>query len=102
LDRLDATYGCRSKSAIRDYPCAFTHTATIPIMTRMIPPRPRSGANTSEKRIFDAFAGAHGTDDWIVLHSLEIRRHATQFEGETDFIVLIPGRGIVVIEAKSP
>ncbi|MGB3375938.1 MAG: NERD domain-containing protein [Microbacterium sp.] len=71
-------------------------------MTRMIPPRPRSGANTSEKRIFDAFAGAHDADDWIVLHSLEIRRHATQFEGETDFIVLIPGRGIVVIEAKSP
>ena len=68
----------------------------------MIPPRPRGGANTSEKRIFDAFAGAHDADDWVVLHSLEIRRHATQFEGETDFVVLIPGRGVVVIEAKSP
>lgn len=71
-------------------------------MTRMIPPRPRTGANTSEKRIFDAFAGAHDADGWIVLHSLEIRRHATQLEGEVDFIVLVPGRGIVVVEAKSP
>ncbi|WP_292700021.1 hypothetical protein [Microbacterium sp. 69-10] len=25
-----------------------------------------------------------------------------QFQSEADFIVLIPGRGIVVIEAKSP
>lgn len=71
-------------------------------MTRMIPARPRAGANVSEKRIFDAFAGATGADDWIVLHSLEIRRHAAQFQGEADFIVLVPGRGIVVIEAKSP
>ncbi|MGO2747007.1 NERD domain-containing protein [Microbacterium sp.] len=71
-------------------------------MTRMIPERPRNGANVSEKRIFDAFAGAHNADDWIVLHSLEVRRHAAQFQGEADFIVLIPGRGIVVIEAKSP
>lgn len=71
-------------------------------MIRMIPPRPRTGANVSEKRIFDAFAGAHDADSWVVLHSLEIRRHTTHFEGEADFIVLIPGHGVVVIEAKSP
>ena len=68
----------------------------------MIPARPRDGANSSEKRIFDAFAGARGADDWIVLHSLEIRRHAAQFQGEADFIVIVPWRGIVVVEAKSP
>ncbi|MBO0981971.1 nuclease-related domain-containing DEAD/DEAH box helicase [Microbacterium sp. SD291] len=71
-------------------------------MTRMIPARPRRGANVSETRIFDAFAGSTASDDWIVLHSLEVRRHAAQFQGEADFIVLVPGRGIVVIEAKSP
>lgn len=71
-------------------------------MTRMIPARPRNGANVSEKRIFDAFAGAHDADDWIVLHSLEVRRHAAQSQGEADFVVLVPGRGIVVVEAKSP
>lgn len=68
----------------------------------MIPMRPRKGANVSEKKIFDAFAGDYGTDDWVVLHSLEIRRHAAQYQGELDFIVLVPGRGIVVVEAKSP
>lgn len=71
-------------------------------MTRMIPARPRRGANVSETRIFDALAGATASDDWIVLHSLEVRRHASQFQGEADFIVLVPGRGIVVVEAKSP
>lgn len=71
-------------------------------MTRMIPPRPRKGTNVSETRIFDAFAGAHDADEWIVLHSLEVRRHAAQFQGEADFIIVVPGRGIVVIEAKNP
>lgn len=71
-------------------------------MTRMIPARPRRGANVSETRVFDALAGATASDDWIVLHSLEVRRHASQFQGEADFIALVPGRGIVVIEAKSP
>lgn len=47
----------------------------------MIPPRPRKGANVSEMRTFDAFAGAHDADDWIVLHSLGVRRHAAQFQG---------------------
>ncbi|GAB3279606.1 nuclease-related domain-containing DEAD/DEAH box helicase [Microbacterium lacusdiani] len=68
----------------------------------MIPARPRKGANGSERRVFDAFASVRGHDDWIVIHSLQLRRHATQFQGEADFLVLVPGRGIVVIEAKSP
>lgn len=71
-------------------------------MPRMIPARPRSGANGSERRVFDAFAGARGIDDWAVIHGLQIRRHVGQFQGEADFIVIVPGRGIVVIEAKSP
>ncbi|MGV9768308.1 NERD domain-containing protein [Microbacterium sp. NPDC003461] len=71
-------------------------------MARMIPARPRSGANGSERRVFDAFAGARGIDDWVVIHGLQIRRHVGQFQGEADFIVIVPGRGIVVIEAKSP
>jgi len=71
-------------------------------MPRMIPSRPRTGANGSEKRIFDAFASARGIDDWTVIHGLQIRRHVGQFQGEADFIVVAPRRGIVVIEAKSP
>lgn len=71
-------------------------------MVRMIPPYARDGANVSERKIFDALDGLQGRDDWIAIHSLSIGRHATAFAGEADFIVLVPGRGIVVIEAKAP
>lgn len=71
-------------------------------MVRMIPPYPREGANVSEKKIFTALEGIQEHDDWIAIHSLGIGRHATAFAGEADFIVLAPGRGILVIEAKSP
>ena len=71
-------------------------------MVRMIPPYPRDGANTSERKIFDALEGIQGHDDWIAIHSLGVGRHASAFQGEADFIVLAPGQGILVIEAKSP
>lgn len=71
-------------------------------MVRMIPPYARKGANLSEQKIFDALEGVQGHDDWIAIHSLSIARHASAFTGEADFIVLVPGRGILVIEAKSP
>lgn len=71
-------------------------------MVRMIPPYARDGANVSERKIFDALDGLQGHDDWIAIHSLSVGRHATAFAGEADFIVLVPGRGILVIEAKAP
>lgn len=71
-------------------------------MVRMIPPYARDGANVSERKIFDALDGLQGHDDWIAIHSLSIGRHAAAFAGEADFIILVPGRGILVIEAKAP
>lgn len=71
-------------------------------MPRMIPPAPRDGANVSERKIFSALEGMRDRDDWVVIHSLRIARHRTSFVGEADFIVLAPGKGIAVIEAKSP
>jgi len=71
-------------------------------MPRMIPPYARDGANASERRIFDAFDGIRGHDDWIVIHGLGVGRHRTAYQGEADFVVLVPGRGILVIEAKAP
>lgn len=68
----------------------------------MIPPSPRDGANTSERRIFAALEGMSGRDDWVVIHSLRVARHRASFVGEADFIVLAPGKGIAIIEAKSP
>lgn len=71
-------------------------------MVRMIPSYPREGANVSERRIFDALDGIQGHDDWIAIHSLNVGRHASAFQGEADFVVLVPGKGILVIEAKAP
>ena len=71
-------------------------------MVRMIPPYAREGANVSELRIFDALDGIQGHDDWIAIHSLSVGRHASAFQGEADFVVLVPGKGILVIEAKAP
>lgn len=39
-------------------------------MVRMIPPVPREGANSSEKKIFTALEGIPDRDDWVVIHSL--------------------------------
>lgn len=71
-------------------------------MVRMIPPYPREGANASERRVFDAIESIQGHDDWIAIHSLGIGRHTSALHGEADFVVLAPGRGILVIEVKSP
>ena len=71
-------------------------------MVRMIPPYPREGANGSEGKVFSALEGIQGHDDWVVIHSLGIGRHASAFQGEADFIVIAPGHGILVIEVKSP
>lgn len=71
-------------------------------MVRMIPPTPREGANSSEKKIFTALEGMVDREDWVVIHSIRISRHRAAFVGEADFIVLAPGRGIAIIEAKSP
>lgn len=71
-------------------------------MPRMIPPYPREGANVSERRIFDALEGIQGHDDWIAIHSLGVGRHTDAVQGEADFVVLVPGRGILIIEAKAP
>lgn len=71
-------------------------------MVRMIPAYAREGANSSERKVFDALESIQGHDDWIAIHSLGIGRHASALQGEADFIVIAPGQGILVIEVKSP
>ncbi|GAA1941573.1 hypothetical protein GCM10009775_36700 [Microbacterium aoyamense] len=71
-------------------------------MPRMIPSTARAGANWSERRLFDAFAGMMDRTDWVVFHSLVVRQHVDKLMGEADFVVAVPGRGILVIEAKAP
>lgn len=70
-------------------------------MARMIPsiisPDTKSSA---ERKIYKWFSEAQGTEDWIVLHSLGIAKHDTVMEGEVDFLVLVPGKGIFALEVK--
>ena len=54
----------------------------------------------SETLLFTAFQGILNKDDWHVLHSLQQNVVEQGLEAETDFVALIPGKGIVIIEAK--
>ncbi|MCC6270438.1 MAG: NERD domain-containing protein [Microbacteriaceae bacterium] len=71
-------------------------------MVRMIPPEPAAKTNRSERALFSAFEGILDRPDWVVIHSLAIGQHRAGLSGEIDFLVLVPGKGIVIIEAKSP
>lgn len=57
---------------------------------------------TSEQPIFRALSQAEGADDWKVFHSVELNDIDGELHGEVDFVVVIPKRGIVAIEAKGP
>jgi hypothetical protein len=67
----------------------------------MMPPYCPVKAPPGERALFDALASGPGTDGWIVLHSLAIASHVRQVEGEADFVVIVPGHGVLVIEVKS-
>lgn len=66
----------------------------------MIPPRPSADAPDSERAVFQKLAKAPGTEDWVVFHSVGLSSVYTGHFGELDFVVLIPGQGIVCIEVK--
>lgn len=70
-------------------------------MARMIPPRIAPDyPNEGEKEIFQLLKNDPNTKDWIVLHSLDIANHGRQIAGETDFLVIVPGMGVLVLEVK--
>ncbi len=69
-------------------------------MARMIPPRMDSEGIGSERRIFDLLRDDPQTKDWTVLHSLGLARRKTGPYGEIDFVVIIPGVGIICLEVK--
>ncbi|WP_328981867.1 nuclease-related domain-containing DEAD/DEAH box helicase [Streptomyces mirabilis] len=71
-------------------------------MTRMIPPSfdPES-TSPGEREVFERLRDDPATEGWIALHSLGIARHPRQIQGEADFVVIVPGSGIVCLEVKS-
>jgi hypothetical protein len=57
-------------------------------------------SNYGERTIFNAFEALSDKPDWILFYSLHQYRVVKGTEAEGDFVVLIPGKGLVVIEAK--
>src|SRR5665647_3937110 len=82
---------------------------------RLIPPTiAESTQSGGERAVFDALAAtsadrAAGAGDaaatadtasWTVLHSFDIADHRRQLAGEIDFLCIVPGKGVLVVEGK--
>ena len=70
-------------------------------MARMIPDAAPITSSPGEAELFARFRSEPGTQDWVVLHSFDLPRHVRQISGEADFVVLVPGKGILVLEVKA-
>lgn len=70
-------------------------------MAKLLPPYiDKACKSTGERMLFDIFKNSSFTKDWIVLHSLNLSNHSVRLYGEIDFLILIPGGGIYVMEVK--
>ncbi len=68
---------------------------------RLIPPAIALDTPSEGERVaFDALAAAEGADDWVVLHSLDLANHRRRLAGEIDFLLIVPGKGVLVLEVK--
>lgn len=70
-------------------------------MIRILPSECDPKSPPGEKRLFSLIKEQLAGETWTVLHSLGIAKHVTQMEGEADFLIVIPGKGILIIEVKS-
>lgn len=70
-------------------------------MARMIPSLLSDDTRSdAERDLFVALRDAPGTDDWVVLHSLNLTVRDKKPFGEVDFVLLVPGGGVFAIEVK--
>jgi hypothetical protein len=54
----------------------------------------------AERDLFNQFKTAPDTDEWVVLHSLNLTARDKKPYGEIDFVLRVPGGGIFAIEVK--
>lgn len=66
----------------------------------MIPPDCPPDTPAGEAILFNKLRDDPGTAGWVVLHSLELRKHRTKTEGEIDMVILAPTLGILCLEIK--
>ncbi len=70
-------------------------------MAKMIPARiDDDRVSAGERRVFGLLENDPATAEWTVLHSLGIARRPTGPYGEIDFVIIIPGEGIICLEIK--
>lgn len=70
-------------------------------MAQLIPDFIHQDAPPGEKQIFATLRNSKRGADWVVLHSLNLPRHLRQNAGEIDFLIMVPGKGILILEVKS-
>lgn len=69
-------------------------------MARMIPPVMTDYRYDGEKEVALRLQNDAATEDWAVLHSLDISDHRSQVAGECDFVIIIPRKGVLCVEVK--
>lgn len=69
-------------------------------MVKLIPDKISPDTNFGEKVLFEALENVKDHEDWICLHGLHQYKVVQGVETEGDFIVLVPGKGIAIIESK--
>jgi len=69
-------------------------------MARMIPPAFATKTPLGEKDLFNKLRDDPDTSGWVVLHSLDLKKHQSKIEGELDMVVLVPNLGVLCIEVK--
>ena len=58
-------------------------------------------ASPGEREAFRRLQQDPQTEGWIVLHSLDISNHVRSIAGEVDFLILVPGKGVLALEVKA-
>jgi len=69
-------------------------------MARMIPPVMANYRYDGEREIALRLQNDPATEGWSVLHSMDIVDHRSQVAGECDFVIIIPGKGVLCVEVK--
>lgn len=63
------------------------------VLDRLAPP--------GEAMVFRTLLDHPEAADWTVLHSFDLPHHVENLQGEIDFVVIVPGLGVVCLEVKS-
>ena len=69
-------------------------------MAKMFPKTfPEDYKSDGERKVFE-YLKNNAPADWYVLHSFRLPKHRKVVFGEADFVVIVPGLGIFVLEVK--